>query len=82
MPDTLPTPYDLVELGFLLTRQGPGIQYWGGHRLRIELSTKHIRIVVQGCGCPLVQCPQGQYSRARLEALIEGMKQTQIPAEA
>jgi hypothetical protein len=65
------TTTDLQDLGFSQTQypgSEMGVTRWAGHRLSVEHSAKHIRIKMQGCGCPLVQMPV--YRRDQLVGLL------------
>lgn len=70
------TAAQLIELDFKLTAsvQMPDktVTRWGGHRLLVEHSKSHIRVKMQGCGCPLVTAPA--YSFEKMSALLDGLK--------
>ena len=69
------TTSDLQELGFNQTQypgSEMGVTRWAGHRLSVEHSARHIRIKMQGCGCPLAEMPF--YKREQMEALLLAIK--------
>jgi hypothetical protein len=66
-------PSDMPALGFTLTTHNSalGVSHWAGHRLLVEISVRHVRIKMAGCGCPLVQC--AEYSLVKMGALINAI---------
>jgi hypothetical protein len=64
------TTDDLIDLGFSRSQVLPelGVTRWVGHRLSVEHSPKHIRIKMQGCGCPLISGPV--FIRDQMVALL------------
>lgn len=65
-------PSDLVLLGFNFKQDKGFEKIYHGHRLRIQLSEKHIRIRMLSCSCALVQ--SAQYSVEDMRAFLKGLK--------
>jgi hypothetical protein len=69
---TLLKPSDLVLLDFQFKIETGGYKIYAGHRLRVQLSEKSIRIRMMNCSCPLVHV--ANYSVEDMKAFLRGLK--------
>lgn len=73
MPNSLTIkPSDLVILGFKYSRETHAGKFFTGHKLRVTISDRHIRIQMQSCSCALVQT--NEYSLENMKNLLDGLK--------
>lgn len=70
-------PADMPGLGFTLTTHNvnTGTSHWAGHRLLVEISSKHVRVKMAGCGCPLILA--AEYPISKMESLITAITLTE-----
>lgn len=67
-------PSELIILGFKFKLDKGHEKIYAGHRLRVQLSHKHIRIRMLSCSCALVQ--SANYTKEDMQALLHGLQAT------
>ena len=65
-------PSDLILMGFQFRQETHQGKHFTGHRLRIRLSDRHIRIRMMSCSCAFVQT--NEYTLENLKNLLDGLK--------